>query len=121
MKYLILALLLLTSCAKTEQLCNAGKVAATKIATPVAKRWVCDQAKVTAFFESKIGPVTCPVAAPVVTPMNLVSIPQSLCPLVIGYLVDLGADKIAADMGCDKEKVSADLGNSAKLCDLLKN
>jgi len=119
MKILIVMLLLLASCSKSPQLCDAGKIAANVLAVPVASRWVCDNSKMLAFFESKVGPYTCPeVATTGAVEQRSVSLQQMLCPLVIGSLVNLGADKIVEDLECDKAKVLADLSNQTKLCDL---
>ena len=121
MKY-VLILLLLASCSKSTQLCDAGKVASKLLAAPIALRWSCNPDKLVTFFESKVGPVTCQDPAPqaMVASLASPSIQQLLCPTVISSLTSLGADKIVSDFECSKEKVLLDLSSTSKICDLFK-
>lgn len=120
---LCVAILFLSSCSKTDHLCDAGKVAAKVLSVPVSKRWECNQDKVSIFFESEVKKYTCSdantaTATDTASSTKAVSIQQVLCPVVIGSLVSLGADKLVSEMGCNKEKIVSDLSGTTKLCDL---
>lgn len=96
---------------KPTVMCELAKVGVNLISGQVAKRWTCDSAKVEAFLLKPVNDKLCAAQKSAIV--------GAVCPMVIGFVVDLGADKIASEFSCDLAKVKADLAQADKLCDLL--
>ena len=108
---LVMAVLFVVSCNKV---CDLAKQGTTQLSKALATRWECDQTKLYDFMIKPVNSYVCKDATKGVWD-------ESVCPLVIGEVVKLGAAEIVSRFTCNSVKVTADLNNSTKLCEALGN
>jgi hypothetical protein len=110
---LMLVMLFVVSCEKPQKpsfVCQAAKIATDTLAIQIANKWDCDFNKVSMFIYKPIEEKFC---------SREKSMASMACNLVIDMITSMGAEKIASEFSCNKQKVIYDLQNANKLCEVL--
>lgn len=108
---LVVSMFILISCEqeKPKPVCQFAKIGCNMLGDFIAVKWGCSSEKVSDFVYKPIADKYCGQKA--------IPLAPELCKFAVGFLVELGEDKVVSKFDCDKDKV--DFSSVEKLCNLI--